>query len=65
MRRREELRGLVEGAERRWKGVGGGEKRRELGGGDEKGKENPWARRRGSAGEGWQPEGWRPGDVDR
>lgn len=28
-------------------------------------KENPWARQRGSAGEGWQPEAWRPGPVKR
>lgn len=28
-------------------------------------KENPWARQRGSAGEGWQPEPWRPGPVKR
>lgn len=28
-------------------------------------KENPWARQRGSAGEGWQPEAWRPGHVKR
>ena len=26
-------------------------------------KENPWARQRGSPGEGWQPETWRPGPV--
>ncbi|KAM0799025.1 hypothetical protein BDR22DRAFT_349101 [Usnea florida] len=26
-------------------------------------KENPWARQRGSAGEGWQPEAWSPGPV--
>ena len=30
-----------------------------------KGKENPWARQRGSAGEGWQPEAWTPGSVKR
>lgn len=24
-------------------------------------KENPWIRQRGSPGEGWQPEAWRPG----
>lgn len=28
-------------------------------------KENPWVRQRGSAGEGWQPEPWRPGPVKR
>ena len=30
-------------------------------GGQVKRKDNPWARQRGSAGEGWQPEAWRPG----
>ena len=43
----------------------GEERERERGEQVKKGKENPWARQRGSAGEGWQPEAWTPGSVKR
>lgn len=59
-----------EEGQRREGGEGGGKElnegeKRERGERVKKEEGNPWARQKGRAGEGWQPEAWTPGPVNR